>query len=308
MEQFSAEDTFYINIPGVELLIKSDKEGEERRCTRGYASTEDLDQDREQVLQSGLDFSYLQKSGFLNYDHQKMIINGAEVPIIIGYPTVVEMRDRGLWVEGELLKADGTCPSEQLRLADEMWALGQALQKSGSNRRLAYSVEGGVLERRGKKIVRSVARHVAVTTKPVNSSCSIETFAKSLCCGKCSPHHPGYNPAHRCGNKHVEIEGDLPHLAKALEKAATTESHGALLKENLDRGLSTVLYGGKGCGCYDPENGRFFKGLAGAHDHLVKCMGRPSRESIGLLRTIIGGAGKSADLAALAKTAGLIRQ
>lgn len=306
MDEFKPEDIFYIDIPGVELLLKSDGEGEGRRCTKGYASTEDLDQDREQVLQKGLDFSYLKKSGYLNYDHQKMRVHGAELPIIVGYPTHVEMRDRGLWVEGELLKGDPQS-SEQMRLANELWELGQALQKSGTDRRLAYSVEGGVLERRGKKIVRSVARHVAVTHKPVNASCSIETFAKSLCCGKCSPHHPEFNPAHHCGNKHVEVDG-LPFLSKALEKAADTVGHGALLKENLDRGLSTALYGEKDCGCYDRTTGRFKDGLAGAHRHLVKCMQQPEKDSVNFLRKIIGGAGKSADLAALATTAGLIRK
>lgn len=300
------EDTFYLHIPVTDLLMKSEGEGKEgRRCVKGFASTEAMDQDREQVLQAGLDFSYLRKSGFINYDHQYMELGGAKAPIIIGYPTVVEMRDRGLWVEGDLLKADGSNTSEQMRLANEMWELGQALQKSGSDRRLAYSVEGGVLERRGKKIVRSIARHVALTHKPVNPECSVETFAKSLCCGKCSPGHPGFNPAHRCGHKHVEMPLDA--LSAGLEKAASTGSHGALMKENLDRGLSTALYGEKDCGCYDAATGRFHKGISGAHEHMVKCMGQPARESIGFLRKIIGGAGKSADLAALATTAGLIR-
>lgn len=315
------EEKFYLHIPVTDLLLKSEGEDKDgRRCVKGYASTGDIDQDGEQVIQKGIDFSYLKKNGFINYDHLGKCLNcgshypgnscpncGAvgKQPLIIGVPTQVEMHDRGLWLESELFKSGGSATSEQLRMANEMWEFGQALKKSGNGRSLAYSIEGGILERRGKKVVRSRANHAALTHKPVNTSCSVETFVKSLCCGRCSPHHPDYNPAHKCGNKHVDVT--LPELSQGLEKAASTATQGALMLQNLDRGISSVLYGDKDCGCYDSHTGRFHKGLNGAIDHMTKCLGKPKKDSITFLKHIIGGAGNSADLAALAVTAGLIR-
>ena len=293
-------------------LAKSEDSG--KRCVKGYASTEDLDKDKEQVLKSGMDYQPLKEDGFINYDHQRRMIGGVKVPLIIGYPTNVEMKERGLWCEGELLKGDAMA-SEQIRLSNEMWELGCALQKSGS-RRLAYSMEGAVLERRGKKIVKSVARHVALTHKPVNSACTVEVFAKSLCCGKCSPHHPGYNPAHSCGNKHHEFADGLPHLTFALQKALETTNSGPmtaertspLMRENLDRGLTTVLYGEGFCpSCFDQATGKFHKGLPGAVNHMQSCLGHGKDETYRLLKRLLQGSEKNAELAGLVRAAGLIR-
>ena len=298
------EDTFYIDMP-VELeLVKSQTTGDiSRRCVKGFASTEALDQSGESVLQKGLDWAPLKATGFINYDHQKREIAGAQVPIIIGYPTDVIMKSHGLWVEGELLNP-GTTSCPELQLADYMWQLGMQLQKSGSDRRLAYSVEGGILERRGNKVVRAIARHVALTHKPVNTDCSVEVLAKSFCCGKCSPDHPGYNPAHVCGNKHVEVES-LPALEKAVDNAMSTDSAGALLKQNLDRGMTTVLYGDTPDDCYDASTGRFKDGLRGAHKHMTDHLGHGTNETTQFLRKLITGATKNADLAVLVKTAGI---
>lgn len=295
-------------------LAKSESSG--KRCVKGFASTEDLDKDGEQVLQKGLDYGYLRDEGYLNYDHQYLkSVNGARAPIIIGFPTKVEMQDRGLWVEGELLKGEPMA-SEQIRLANEVWELGLALQKSGATRKLAYSVEGRVLERRGKKIVKAQARHCAITFKPVNGACSIEVFQKSMCCGKCSPSHPLFNPAHRCGNKHFEFADGLPHLTFALTKALETTNSGPiavnrpspLMTGNIDRALTTTLYGDDRCpACYDHDTGRFHKGLPGAVHHMRNCLGHGKAETYRLMKRLINGAERNADLAGLCKAAGLIQ-
>lgn len=276
----------------VELELRKSADGG-RRIIRGYASTERMDQDGEVILQSGIDFSPLLKSGFLNYDHQYRQIAGARLPIIIGYPTRAEIRDKGLWVEGELLKSDNpVCTSEQVRLADEMWELGMALQKSGT-RSLAYSVEGAVVERQGNKIVKSVVRHLAVTHKPVNPEATVELFAKSMGCG--------YQPTEF--DNHTQ---QMPLAVQDINKAMTTESAGPMLRENLDRGLTTVLYGDHDCGCFYPSTGRFKNGIHGAVEHLVKCQGYGREDSIKFLRKIVHGAAKEANLAALVKQAGLV--
>lgn len=295
-------------------LAKS--EGEGKRCIAGYGTTEALDKDREQILLKGMDYGPLQQDGFVNYDHQRRIIGGVKVPMIIGIPTHVEMRlEKGLWIEAELLQGD-PMSSEQMRLANEMWELGMALKKAGGGRRLSYSIEGHTLDRRGGKLVRTVARHVALTHKPVNPTCSVEVFAKSFCCGKCSPDHPQYNPAHKCGNKHHEFADGIPHLTVALEKAmslssggaTTTERTSALIRENIDRGLSTVLYGGNDCpDCFDPSTGRFKDGVAGALKHMVNCMGHGKENSYRLLKRLLQGAEKNPAIATLCKQAGFVR-
>jgi hypothetical protein len=295
--------------------------GGDRRIVRGYASTESMDQDGEVILQSGIDFGPLLKSGYLNYDHNAKclacghihalpkcpscgVVKGAKMPIIIGYPTRAEIRDKGLWVEGELLKSSGETTSEQTRMADEMWELGLAFQKSGGKRALAYSVEGGVLQRKGNRIVKSVVCNLAITHKPVNEDATIELFRKSFCCGKCSPAHPLYTPGHSCGG-HGPI--DTNALAE-LNKAMSTTSAGPLMLENLDRGMSSVLYGDNTtCGCFDTA-GKFHDGLTGAVKHLQKCQGYTKDQSINFLRKTIHGSQHRPDLAVLVKAAGILHK
>lgn len=274
----------------VELELKKSAAGD-RRIVKGYASTETVDQQGETILQDGIDFSPLMKSGFINYDHQTKRINGATLPIIIGYPTKAEIRDKGLWVEGELLKGDGAT-SEQIKLADEMWELGMALQKSGANRSLAYSVEGGVIERKGNRIIKSVVRAVALTHKPVNTDATVELFAKSffIACGNCDKQ--GICDLAECA-KHAE-----------MKKSMSTESAGPLMLENLDRGMSSVLYGPAECDCYDRQTGRFANGINGAVEHLQKCQGYDRQQGINFLRRLLHNAPTRPDIAALISQAG----
>lgn len=309
-----AEDQVLFELP-VELeLRKSQGSSTPRRILRGYASTASKDQDGETVLQHGMDFSPLLKSGFMNYDHQGKCLqcqvvsdrpvcpscgSRAKMPIIIGYPLSAEIRDKGWWLESEIFNGAAAVDvnSDQLRLADEMWALGMAMQKSGGNRSLAYSVEGGVLQRHGKKVVKSVVRHCAVTHKPVNEDASVELFMKSMCCGRCNPDHMLYVPGHSCGS-HAEDE---------VQKAMSTESAAPLMLQNLDRGTSGLLYGMNptACGCCD-ENWKFKNGVVGAANHLQKCQGLSKDQSISFLRKVIHNAPHRPDLAALVKQAGLI--
>lgn len=282
------DDQILFELP-IEMELRKSEAGD-RRIVRGYASTESMDQDGEVILQNGIDFSYLMKSGFLNYDHQKREIAGATMPIIVGYPIRAEIRDKGLWVEGELLKSSGETNSEQTRLADELWELGLMFQKSGGKRSLAYSVEGGVVERKGNKITKSRVNHLAITTKPVNAEATLEVFRKSFCCGKCSSSHPLYSPGHSCG----------------LHKAMTTESAAPLIVENLDRGMSGLLYGvGTTCDCFDAA-GKFNRGIPGAVDHLRKCLGHDPNQSVNFVKKLIHGAKHRPDLAALVKAAGIL--
>lgn len=280
----------------VELeLIKSIGGG--KRIIRGYASTEAIDRDGEIILQNGIDFTPLLKSGFLNYDHQFKSMNGARLPIIVGYPTKAEVKNKGLWVECEMLKSDGNSSSEQLRLADELWEMGQAFQRSGGTRSLAYSVEGGVVQRRGSRIVKSVVRDLAITHKPVNPNATVELFAKSFfaACGSC-------NKRESCNLTECSIR------SRELEKALSTTSAPEMLLENLDRGLTEQIYGNTNCNCYDRNTMQFAGGLNGAIEHLSKCRKLGKQQSINLMRSMIQQAPNKPEVAALIKTAGIVPQ
>ena len=301
----------------VTLDLEKSQGDEPKRCLKGYGSTEVADKDEETAIMKGMDYQPLKKDGWINYDHLRRVIGGVKVPMIIGYPTDVVMKSQGLWIEGQLLSGDPML-SEQNRLANEMWELGVNLQKAGGGRSLAYSIEGQVTERRGKKLVKTVARNVALTHKPVNATCTVEMFQKSFCCGKCSPDHPQYNPAHKCssGNKQFLFVDGLPHLMAALEKSLGVENSGPvaiprtspLMAENLDRGITSVLYGEEPCEKhYDQATGRFHNGIAGAVEHMTDCLGYSNSDSFRLLRRLLAGAEKSADLTALIKTAGFIK-
>ena len=311
------DDQILFELP-VELeLRKSKGSSTPRRILRGYASSAREDADEEVVLQQGMDFSPLLKSGFINYDHQGKCLqcqtvsdrptcpncgSKAKMPIIIGFPISAEIRDKGWWLESEIFNgaAAGDVNSEQLKLADEMWGIGMAMQKSDSNRSLAYSVEGGVLQRHGKKIVKSVVRHCAVTHKPVNEDASVELFMKSICCGRCHPSHPLFTKGHACGSHATD---------DAVQKSMSTESAAPLMLQNLDKRMTSVLYGEGasigGCDCCDPA-GRFKGGVTGAAGHLQKCQGLTGDQSIQFLRKLIHNAPHRPDLAALVKQAGLI--
>ncbi len=151
-----------------ESFAKSDTDADgnpvKRRGIRGIASTEDEDEDGEQMLQRGLDFGYFLDQGWFNYDHR--------VDDVIGHPETAVTTAKGLITEGILL--------EGIESADRIWAIAEGLKKAQSPRRLGMSIEGKVLERDGNKIVRAKVYNVALTPHPVNGGARFEAFLKSL--------------------------------------------------------------------------------------------------------------------------------
>ena len=77
MHEVADDNQVLFEIP-IEMELRK-SEGGERRIVRGYASTENMDQDGEIILQNGIDFSPLLKSGYLNYDHNPNVcVTGAK--------------------------------------------------------------------------------------------------------------------------------------------------------------------------------------------------------------------------------------
>jgi hypothetical protein len=166
---------FRFNVP-VSFIEKGDLQGNKRRIIQGICSTDDMDSDQETLLQEGLDFTPFLTKGWFNDNHASAT-GGA-----VGVPSVAEIRRlpngrKGWYVEGELLSN---------KRADEIWDLAQSLERSETNRRLGFSVEGSIVERdprNPKKVRKAVVREVAVTRCPKNHFTTLTAFAKSLSAG-----------------------------------------------------------------------------------------------------------------------------
>lgn len=166
MTKKTYEEDFQFWMPA--QVIKSEagsgkKDGKRWIC--GIASTADKDLQNEVVEQNGLDISYFLKHGYLNNDHKPGFSNK------VGQPTEAKLTKEGLWIKGFLFKNHA--------VADEIWELMNALDVSGSSRKIGFSIQGKVVKREGNVIKRAFLTDVAVTPSPVNTKTWAE-IAKSL--------------------------------------------------------------------------------------------------------------------------------
>lgn len=157
-------DAFQVWQP-LDLIKGESAKGEEERRISGIASTENLDRQNEIVLQKGLDFNEFVNFGYFNDNHNQA------TAAVVGVPEEAEFNPHKGWsVTGHLLKG--------FKRADEIWDLAKALQ--GTKRRLGFSIEGKVIERRANYVVKAKIRNIAVTNCPVNTDCTWAVVAKSF--------------------------------------------------------------------------------------------------------------------------------
>jgi len=150
----------------------------------GIVSTDDLDRQQETVLQDGLDFSPFLSHGWFNDNHGQKTVD------VLGYPTGAHRVSRGeVLPNGETSSYNGWWTEGYLLNTDEgrrVYELCTALEKTGGDRRIGFSIEGKVLQRdkRDKsRIVAAEVRNVAVTHCPVNTSTEMLALAKALTAG-----------------------------------------------------------------------------------------------------------------------------
>jgi hypothetical protein len=143
-------------------LKKSREDG--RTYIEGLASQESPDLVGETVIQRGMDLSYFLKRGFFNDNHSK------ETGAKIGVPLAAEHTPQGLKVKGYLLDTPR---------AQQIIELAEAIAKSGTDRRLGFSVEGKVQERDGKIIRKSWIKDIAITCEPMHPG-TYMTVIKSI--------------------------------------------------------------------------------------------------------------------------------
>lgn len=236
----------------ISFFEKADADEGQRRRFAGIASTESPDQEDEVVLQNGLQWDYFLTKGWFNDNHSR------KTGGVVGYPVDVKFYKRGdrlpdgsiaksnlHWTEGYLL--------EGVPAADDIWNVGQALQKSGSGRQLGQSIEGKILKREGpggEVIARANITNVAITHCPVNADTSLGFLAKSLLetavqpdkytSGMDVPSEPGVHMDYRTlgSSDKVESEGE----EEEEEKTLTTDSGAALMPESLEREEHVTTY------------------------------------------------------------------
>lgn len=153
------ESNFNFWMP-LEIDLQKSGKGKTQMRIKGIASTADIDTDQEVLEPAGFILDRLTKSGYFNYDHR-----AKENPMyIVGEPDKAEIRNGQLYVEGNLYDTP---------LAKDIWNFASTLQKSGSTRKLGFSIEGKALERdpfNQKRITKALLTGIAITPHPKNSN------------------------------------------------------------------------------------------------------------------------------------------
>lgn len=197
-----SSDVFSFCLP-FDVLKSTNANSDEWRIG-GYASTSSEDRQGDEIVQKGLDYDDFVNYGWFNFDHHN--------DQILGYPDKDKCKidSRGFYVEGTLLKG--------VEIAKNMWETALALQKSGANRKLGFSVEGKVLQRNALgKIVKAKIYNVAITPNPVNTSCTWDALVKSFTTNK-------------------------DDIEKALEAGHGDTDGSAIIPESLESAFKTLSY------------------------------------------------------------------
>lgn len=169
------DEEFNLFVPLEEKSFKKSSNGkEDTYLIRGYASTPNKDRDGDIILPGNLNIQDFISRGFINYEHKQ------GDAYRIGVPTENTYIDpeHGLFVEAKLFMDNP--------YAQDMWNLSKSLAKSGSGRKVGFSIEGKLLGRdyRNPAIIKNVkVKNVAITTNPANPEATWETFTKSFTTG-----------------------------------------------------------------------------------------------------------------------------
>ena len=154
-------DSFHFFIPAT--LSKSEKDG--KRWIQGIASTDARDLQGEIVVQKGIDYDYFLKHGYINDDHK----DGPENKV--GEPTECKMTPEGLWIKAFLYKGK--------ERSDYWWEHINSLEVNQSSRNVGFSIQGKIVRRQGRTILKCWLQDVAITASPVNTNTWAEVV-KSL--------------------------------------------------------------------------------------------------------------------------------
>lgn len=158
MEKFRA----FVPIDIIEKGKKDENGLPEKLVIAGVASSMKSgkrDKDGHILNVNGFDYQPFLKSGFFNLEHK----GREDYANIVGEPTKAYVKDGEFHVEGILYKDNPK--------AVGIYQLGQVLKKSGSTRKIGYSIEGHIAQRNPldpNDIAKSVITGCAITISPKN--------------------------------------------------------------------------------------------------------------------------------------------
>jgi len=208
----------------------------------GIASTPDLDADQEMMDPHGFDLSYFLDKGFFNYNHASK----SDPSSIVGEPTKAFITKKGeLHLEGFLYPNSAK--------ARDIFNLADTLKKSGSSRKLGFSIEGKVIDRdllNPQKVTKARITGCAITPTPKNANTYLDVI-KGHGVYK-APEEITYEAAPVKANGGTEYiidvtrpDGTRIRMDKGfnitVEKAATTASAAPLIPESVDSGRNKKL-------------------------------------------------------------------
>lgn len=185
-------EDFHFFVPAEAVVVKGGKDGkDELRLIQGVASTAHKDLQGEVVRQTGIDYGYFMKHGYINDDHK----DGPEHKV--GEPVECRMTPEGLWIKAVLYKGK--------ERSEYWWDHINALAANNSKRKVGFSIQGKILRRDGHHIVKCWLQDVAITASPVNTNTWAEVVKSlsgqswcvhpwdSTCVGGCCTCHKSLN-------------------------------------------------------------------------------------------------------------------
>jgi hypothetical protein len=212
-------------------LNQSDNDRYKNMVIKGVASTNMEDTDEEILEPSGFDITPFKKSGLINWEH---LAKSGGSKYILGEPVEASIKDNQFHIKGKLW--------EHQQQARDLWDTLIAMKKSGSNRKLGWSIEGKAKKRdpfNKKRVLEARINHVALTFSPKNGA----TFAdiikgnnvpedKELVWDETANGGQVYllDISYDNGTR-ITIDKDFKIK---VEKAVSTTSHAALIPESLE--------------------------------------------------------------------------
>lgn len=232
-EKMATNNDFNFFVPLSNIEKGKDKNGNEVMIVEGIASTDDEDADEEVLVPNGYILDRFRSMGFINWNH----MSKSDPSKIIGEPIDCYVKDNKFYIKGMLY------PDQ--KQARDTYELIQILKKSGSSRKLGWSIEGKVLQRdpnNPKRVTRALITGVAITPTPVNSNTFVD-----LVKGQQKEDFIDYEFDETANggktyildvvttdNVRVRVDKDFNII---IGKAMSTESGRPLMKESLDKKL-----------------------------------------------------------------------
>lgn len=232
-KEITTKNDFNFFVPLSDIKKSKDKAGNEVMIVEGIASTDDEDAEDEVLLPDGYVLDRFKSMGFINWNHMAK----SDPSKIIGEPIDCYVRNNKFYIKGMLY------PDQ--KQARDTYNLMQTLKKSGSDRKLGWSIEGKALQRdphNPKRITRALITGVAITPTPVNGNTFVDLvkgvqeqdFVEYEFDEKANGGEVYILDVITTDNVRVRVDKNFNII---IGKAMSTETGRALIKESLDEEL-----------------------------------------------------------------------